>query len=101
MAKPYVVLIAFETLMAFLAILGFTWQAIVRAVIGTFINGSFSFASIRCGKFSEMKPCGVLVSRINTIWCMEYKKLHGKIQSSHLKSSMSQLFKMISRQMFE
>jgi hypothetical protein len=39
MAKPYVVLIAFETLMAFLAILGFTWQAIVRAVIGTFING--------------------------------------------------------------
>jgi hypothetical protein len=38
MAKPYVVLIGFETILGFLTILHFTWFAVIEAVIGTMIN---------------------------------------------------------------
>jgi hypothetical protein len=39
MAKPYLVMIGFETIMAFLNILHFTWFAVIQAFIGSMING--------------------------------------------------------------
>lgn len=38
-ARPFLVLAAFETLVAFLPILHFNWMSILQAIVGTTING--------------------------------------------------------------